>query len=74
MDSFAPYKNTRITKIPSSQAAYSKYLAEEGKRYKLKHKLKRQNIVTSIIPSSGTGYVQPLNISINKLLKGLIRS
>ena len=35
--------------------------------------LKRQGVTISVIPGGCTGYVQPLDVSLNKPLKDLIR-
>jgi hypothetical protein len=35
--------------------------------------LKRQGITLSVIPGGYTGYVQPLDVSLNKPLKDLIK-
>jgi hypothetical protein len=75
IDSFAPYKNSGTKKpVPKSLAAYNKFCAEEQLRHELKAEYELQNVLVSIIPGGGTGYVQPLDISVNKLLKGLIRN
>jgi hypothetical protein len=57
-----------------SQASITKFTTEQKIREDLKEELQLQNITSSIIPGGGTGYVQPLDISVNKLLKGLIRN
>jgi hypothetical protein len=35
--------------------------------------LKQQGVVLSVIPGGCTGFVQPLDVSLNKLLKDLIK-
>jgi hypothetical protein len=75
MDSFAPHKNTGTKAVAGlSQASITKFTTEQKIREDLKEELQLQNITSSIIPGGGTGYVQPLDISVNKLLKGLIRN
>jgi hypothetical protein len=43
-------------------------------RKTLKCELELQNVISSVIPGSTTSSVQPLDSSVNKLLKGLIRN
>jgi len=74
MDSFAPHKNTGTKAVAGiSQASIAKFMAEQKMREDLKEELRIQNITSSIIPGGGTGFVQPLDICFNKLIKGLIR-
>ena len=73
LDSFAPHKNTGTKKVATTPAAKVKAVAEQAVRKALKDELKAQNITSSIIPGGCTAYVQPLDISVNKLMKGLIR-
>jgi hypothetical protein len=48
-------------------------LMDENFRQALKKKFKDQNVTESIIPGGGTADLQPLDISINKLIKEFIR-
>jgi hypothetical protein len=75
LDSFAPHKNTGTKKVPKEgSTTWHKYQVVEEMRKTLEHELKLQNVVPSVIPGGTTSYVQPLDISVNKLLKGLIRN
>jgi hypothetical protein len=74
MDSFAPHKNSGTKKkAGKSPVALAKFEAEAKMRVALKEEADKQDITLSIIPGGGTGYVQPLDISVNKLIKGLVR-
>jgi hypothetical protein len=77
LDSFAPHKSTNTAlkddgKIKSFMQL-AKEQAEEKVRQELRDELLKINTVTSIIPSGGTGYLQPLDISVNKIIKDCIK-
>src|SRR5271155_854134 len=73
LDAFAPHKN-KGRKDPGreSQKAMEKRLAEETLRQQLREELAKLNVTTSIIPGGCTGYVQVLDVSVNKLNKQYI--
>src|SRR6266516_386562 len=73
LDAFAPHKN-KGRKDPGreSQKAMEKRLAEETLQQQLREELAKLNVTTSIIPGGCTGYVQVLDVSVNKLIKQYI--
>lgn len=73
LDSFAPHKNSGTKKVATTPAAKVKAVAEQAVRKALKYELEAQNITSSIIPGGCTAHIQPRDISVNKLIKGLIR-
>ena len=74
LDAFAPHKNKGRKNPPrkESQKAMEKRLAEETLQQRLREELAKLNVTTSIIPGGCTGYVQVLDISVNKLIKQYI--
>jgi Tc5 transposase DNA-binding domain len=73
LDAFAPHKNKgRKDPGKESQKAIEKRLAEEALQQGLREELAKLNVTTSIIPGGCTGYVQVLDVSVNKLIKQYI--
>ena len=59
LDSFEPYKKSKKQ--------------EEKEVNNLVNKLKKLNTTISVIPSSCTSYVQPLDVLVNKIIKDIIK-
>jgi hypothetical protein len=69
-DAFAPHKNKgRKNPAKESTVAKQKREAEEAEQQRLRDELARLNVTTSIISRGCTGYVQVLDITVNKILK-----
>jgi hypothetical protein len=70
LDTFAPYKN-QGRKLPAkeSEKAKEKRYVEEQVQQQVRDELAKLNVTTSIIPGGCTGYVQVLDVSINKIIK-----
>jgi hypothetical protein len=73
LDAFAPHKNKGRKDLRKESAkAKEKRLVEEEAQQKLRVELAKLNVTTSIIPGGCTGYVQVLDVSINKIIKQYI--
>jgi hypothetical protein len=74
LDSFSPHKNKgkKQKKGPESEAAKLSRLAEEKLQQELRDTFAKLNVTLSLIPGGCTGYVQVLDVLINKLIKGYI--
>src|SRR4051812_13121143 len=70
LNAFAPHKN-KGWKNPSKESpkAREKRLVEEEAQKKLCMELEKLNVTISIIPGSCTGYVQVLDVTVNKIIK-----
>jgi hypothetical protein len=74
LDAFAPHKNRGSKRKQSqSETAIAKSRAEEQIQQQIREEQAKLNVTLSIIPGGGTGYLQPLDIFFNRLLKALIR-
>jgi hypothetical protein len=73
LDAFAPHK-TQGVNIPENETegAKAQRLAEQEGNRQIKEELAKLNTTVSIIPGGCTGYVQVLDVSINKLVKKFI--
>jgi hypothetical protein len=73
LDAFAPHKNKgRKVQQKESQKAKEKRLEEERLQQQLREEFTKLNTTLSIIPGGCTGYVQVLDVSVNKLIKQYI--
>jgi hypothetical protein len=59
LDSFAPHKKSKKEEVKETES-----LVEE---------FKKLNTTISVIPGGCTGYLQPLDVSCNKIIKNIIR-
>jgi hypothetical protein len=70
LNAFAPHKNKgRKAKAKESVKAMEKRLAKEQAQQQLRNELTQLNVLTSIIPSGCTSYVQVLDVLVNKIIK-----
>ena len=70
LDSFAPHKNKgKKSKEKESLKEKEKRLLEEKLQQELRDTFTKLNVTLSLIPSGCTGYVQVLDVLINKLIK-----
>jgi hypothetical protein len=74
LDSFAPHKNKgkKQQQKAESKVAKRHRLAEEKLQQELRDTFANLKVTLSLIPSGCTGYVQVLDVLINKLIKGYI--
>ena len=73
LDSFAPHKNKgRKGKANESAKEKEKRLREEKLQEELRNAFTKLNVTLSLIPGGCTGYVQVLDVLINKLIKAYI--
>ena len=74
LDAFAPHKNKgrKESQQKESEKAKAKRLAEEKLQQELRELLTKLNVTVSIIPGGCTGYVQVLDVLVNKLIKAYI--
>jgi hypothetical protein len=73
LDSFAPHKNKgRKRKANESAKEKEKRLREEKLQQELRDAFAKLNVTLSLIPGGCTGYVQVLDVLINKLIKAYI--
>jgi hypothetical protein len=73
LDAFAPHKNKGRKEVTKESAkAKEKRLQEEAEQQRLRDEFAKLNVTTSIIPGGCTGYVQVLDVSINKIIKNYI--
>ncbi len=74
LDAFAPHKAQGRKKAKNkTDSQRTKRENEEQKVQRLRQILKDLNTTTSIIPGGCTGYVQVLDVSVNKIIKDLIK-
>ena len=73
LDAFAPHKN-KVAKLKENESntARVKREKEERLQQELRDAFKKLNVTLSIIPGGCTGYVQVLDVLINKLIKAYI--
>jgi len=72
-DAFALHKNKGQKAVEKeSTKAKEKRLVEEQPQQELRNKFSKLNVTTSIIHSSCTGYIQVLDVSVNKIIKQYI--
>jgi len=75
LDAFAPYKNKGAkVRENESKTAREKREKEERLQQELRDAFKKLNVTLSIIPGGYTGYVQVLDVLINKLINKLIKA
>jgi hypothetical protein len=73
LDAFAPHKNKgQKVKENESTKQREKRLKEEALQQQLQDELKKLNVTVSIIPGGCTGYVQVLDVTVNKIMKQYI--
>ena len=74
LDSFAPHKNKgkKQQQKAESEVAKRYRLAEEKLQQELRDTFASLKVTLSLIPGGCTGYVQVLDVLINKLIKGYI--
>jgi hypothetical protein len=73
LDAFAPHKNKgRKAKDKESLKEKERRLQEERLQQKLRDTFTKLNVTLSIIPGGCTGYVQVLDVLVNKLIKAYI--
>jgi hypothetical protein len=73
LDAFAPHKNKGAkVKQNKSNTARVKREKEERLQQELRDAFKKLNVTLSIIPGGYTGYIQVLDVLINKLIKAYI--
>jgi hypothetical protein len=74
LNAFALHKNKgQKVKENESTKQKEKRLKEEALQQQLQDKLKKLNITVSIIPRGCTGYVQVLDVTVNKIMKQYIK-
>ena len=70
----APYKNKGAKAwVNESKAARERREKEERLQQELCNAFKKLNVTLLIIPGGCTGYIQVLNVLINKLIKAYIK-
>jgi hypothetical protein len=73
LDAFAPHKNKgRKDPGKESDKAKGRRLKEEALQQELRNELSKLYVITSIIPGGCTGYVQVLDVTVNKIIKQYI--
>ena len=73
LDSFAPHKNQgKKPKAKESLKEIQNRLAEEKLQQELRDAFVKLNVTLSLIPGGCTGYVQVLDVLVNKLIKQYI--
>lgn len=73
LDAFAPHKNKgQKAKAKESEKAREKRLVEEKLQQELRDQFAKLKVTTSIIPGGCTGYVQVLDVTVNKIVKQYI--
>jgi hypothetical protein len=73
LDAFAPHKNKgKNAKAKESLKEIERRLQEEKLQQKLRDTFAKLHVTVSIIPGGCTGYVQVLDVLINKLIKAYI--
>jgi hypothetical protein len=73
LDAFAPHKNKgQKVKDKESEKQREKRLAEEKLQQQLRDEFTKLNVTTSIIPAGCTGYIQVLDVTVNKIIKQYI--
>ena len=73
LDAFAPHKNKGSRNQFQSEAVIAKYGDKEQVHEQICAEESKLNVTISIIPGGGTSYLQPLDITVNRRLKSLIR-
>jgi hypothetical protein len=70
LDAFALHKNKgQKTKVKESEKAIKQRLEEEKLQQELRDQFAKLNTTISIIPGGCTGYVQVLDVTVNKIIK-----
>jgi hypothetical protein len=74
LNAFALHKN-KGQKVRENESIKQreKRLQEEALQQKLRNELKKLNVTVSIIPGGCTGYVQVLDVTVNKIMKQYIK-